>query len=157
MSRTIGNAHKTTIDWTAARFEPDAFMRYWQHSAVRMARANERIFHGMVAAVRREMELGQVLMQINLSALQPTQLMVNANEVDSGKPARNMREIERVVTGLGEVSEEIWTSFGEAARLLFHDEEISFRDCALDPARTAGRAAHWGGQRHERTHATSSD
>lgn len=158
MSRTTGNAHKTTTDWTAVRFEPDSFIRYWQHSAVRMVHANERIFCGMVAAARREMELGQELVQINLAAMQPTLFTTaNTDEVESGKSARNMREVERVVTGLYEVSEEIWTSFGEATRLLLHDEEVSFSDCASDPARTAGRAAHWGGQRHERTHAASSD
>ena len=156
MSRITGNAHKTTTDWTAVRLEPDSFMRYWQHSAVRMVHANERIFRGMVAAARREMELGQELMQINLASIQPTLFAADTDKVESDKSARNMREVERVVTGLYEVSEEIWTSFGEAARLLLHDEKVSFSDCVSDPARTAGRAAHWGGQRHERTHAASS-
>lgn len=50
-------------------FEPDVALRFWQQSATRMMRANERLMRGMTDMVNCQMELGQTLLQHHLDAL----------------------------------------------------------------------------------------
>jgi hypothetical protein len=48
---------------------PDVALRFWQQSATRMMRANERLMRGMTDMVNCQMELGQTLLQHHLDAL----------------------------------------------------------------------------------------
>jgi hypothetical protein len=50
-------------------FGPDVALRFWQQSATRMMRANERLMRGMTDMVNCQMELGQTLLQHHLDAL----------------------------------------------------------------------------------------
>jgi hypothetical protein len=54
-------------------FEPDVALRFWQQSATRMMRANERLMRGMTDMVNCQMELGQTLLQHHLDALKSSQ------------------------------------------------------------------------------------
>lgn len=133
MRQTNGNA-ATQSNRTAIGFEPESMIRYWQHSAVRMVRANERMFQGLIAATTLEMRLSQILIRYQLAVMQPRPNGFNADDF-SGNPAReNTGETDQLIAGFGEISRELWNSVGEATRLLFADEEIKFRDCAVTPA-----------------------
>ena len=50
-------------------FGPEVALRFWQQSATRMMRANERLMRGMTDMVNCQMELGQTLLQHHLDAL----------------------------------------------------------------------------------------
>jgi hypothetical protein len=50
-------------------FGPDVALRFWQQSATRMIRANERLMRGMTDMANCQVELGQTLLQHHLDAL----------------------------------------------------------------------------------------
>jgi hypothetical protein len=50
-------------------FRPDFALRFWQQSATRMMRANERLMRGMTDMANCQAELGQTLLQHRLDAL----------------------------------------------------------------------------------------
>jgi|ERR1700733_7968793 len=52
-------------------FGPDVAIRFWQQSATRMMRANERLMRGMTDMANCQMELGQTLLEHHLGALKP--------------------------------------------------------------------------------------
>jgi hypothetical protein len=50
-------------------FGPDFALRFWQQSATRMMRANERLMRGMTDMANCQAELGQTLLQHHLDTL----------------------------------------------------------------------------------------
>ncbi|HQT46221.1 MAG: hypothetical protein B7X08_06785 [Acidocella sp. 20-63-7] len=136
----------------SAAFNPTVMMTSWQQAGLRALRAQERVLHGMLNAARLEIQFGQDLM-IN----RMTQLQMGAGKAQPSAPL-GTQEVERLLTMVREVSEELSNSFSEATRLLAegtpaaqlketHTKENSHK--AGDGADDGGHAAVRSIRKHE--------
>lgn len=112
-------------------FQPEMVGRFWQHSATRLVRANERILHGILTAATREVQLVQDLTRYNLKRFNkfadgtsPEQARTESQE--------SYREFETILTGLREVSEELWKTFGDASKLFLEGTLAEARNVASE-------------------------
>jgi len=123
----------------ALKHENATVMHLWQDNAGRMLRANERVMHGMMSAIKLEIELGQHLVEHRLNTFR------QASQAD--KPAaagqtmldRYLQEMERMTATMREVSEEMRKSFGEATKIIFdrQDENLKAAAEASPPVQAA--------------------
>jgi hypothetical protein len=118
----------------AIKHENATIMRLWQDNAGRMIRANERVMHGMMSAVKLEIELGQHLVEHRINAFR------QASQADKPAAAGQtvvdsfMQEMERLTATMREVSEEMRRSFGEATKIIFDHQEQNLHDAvAVSP------------------------
>lgn len=135
------NAEAVKSETLSVAFEPELMTRFWQHSAMRLMRANERILHGLMTAATREMELAQDLMRYNLSKIhkfsnsgEPE--VANKNEAEEG-----FKQFEEILTGLREVSQDLWKTFGEASKLLLEGSLAEAQETAIEPVKKAAKQA----------------
>jgi len=109
---------------------PEAFVRNWQLTGLRVLRAQERMLHGMMSAARLEMQFGQDLLMNRMARF-------NASGDNGGRNEGAFQEIDRMITMMREVTEELRTGFSEATQLLTDTAE----EVAQNTARKAGAAA----------------
>lgn len=124
------------FDKAIGAFNTEGLMRGWQQGTMRVLRAQERIMEGMVAAARLEMRYGQELMANRLG-------MMKWEMPEPGhSSSRATDEVDKFISVVREVTEELRTSFTEATKLLNGSETAA-------EARKAGGAA-----RHTKTAVT---
>jgi hypothetical protein len=110
---------KTTAE--TARSEGSTMMRLWQENANRALRANERMMHGMLNALRMEFQLGQDLLEHRINTFKAASQAEKPSEAGHTVLDRHLHEMERLVASMREISEEMRNSFGDATKLMFHD------------------------------------
>jgi len=114
----------------ALKHENATVMHLWQDNAGRMLRANERVMHGMMSALKLEIELGQHLMDHRIGTFR------QATQAD--KPAaagqtvvdRYLQEMDRLAATMREVSEEMRKSFGDATKIIFDRQDENLKEAA---------------------------
>jgi len=94
---------------------PAAFMVHWQKAGLQLMRAQERVLHGMLSAARAEVQFGHDLL---------IERMTSLNAAAHGETQTGVPEVERLLTMVREVTEELNTGFSEAAKMVA--EGLSF-------------------------------
>ena len=102
---------------TSSPLNPETFMRNWQQTGMRILRAQERMLQGVTTAAKLEMRYSQEVMESRLSLLKWSETDMQ----DRSSYAR--QEVDKLVTLLRDVSEELRTGFSEATRLLANAAE----------------------------------
>jgi hypothetical protein len=111
---------------------PETFVRNWQMTGLRVLRAQERMLHGMMSAARLEMQFGQDLIMNR---------MVRFNSRDEGGRADGaFQELDRLITMIREVTEELRSGFNDATQLLTETADEVIQD-TTKAAGTAAQAA----------------
>jgi hypothetical protein len=121
MSQSKMSANGAESEKALAKFEPAAVLRFWQLSATRMMRANELMMRGMMGIAKKQMELGQELLQHRLATLQSTQTGETLTATASFARVHtehNRKEMERVVAGMREATDDLKTCFSTATKAL---------------------------------------
>ena len=118
---------------------PETFVRNWQMTGLRVLRAQERMLHGMMSAARLEMQFGQDLIMNRMARF--------SSRPETGARADGaFQELDRMITLMREVTEELRSGFNEATQLLTETAEESIRDTTKKPCRRstekATEAAH---------------
>jgi TRAP-type mannitol/chloroaromatic compound transport system permease large subunit len=121
----------------AVKFDPLAAMQVWQRSTARFSRANVELMHGLTAATKMQVELGQELMQRQFSALKQFSLGAKPATILNGQIAKTSEEADHLVTTVRKISDEIRLSFTQATRMLFEAEAPEADGSAVVAARKA--------------------
>ncbi len=119
--------------------EGNTMLRIWQENANRMLRANERMMHGMMSALKLEFQLGQELLEHRMNTMRAASQTDKPIEAGQTIFDRHVQEMERLVATMREVSEEMRSSFGDATKMMFHDIDQQTKDLvtAATPAPVA--------------------
>jgi hypothetical protein len=112
---------------------PETFVRNWQMTGLRVLRAQERMLHGMMSAARLEMQFGQDLIMNRM-------VRFNARSDDKGRADGAFQELDRLITMIREVTEELRSGFNDATQLLTETADEAIHD-TTKAAGTAARAA----------------
>lgn len=119
---------------SGGEFDPEPMMRFWQHGALRLMRANERMLHGYLAMATREAALMQRLMHYNVDRFQHNcaRFQQFSSQGKAAKPAANgesgLHELEQIFSELRELSEELWQTFADTSKLLIEDTLTEARE-----------------------------
>jgi hypothetical protein len=115
--------HDVTTERTRAAITmmPETFVRNWQMTGLRMLRAQERMLHGMMSAARLEMQFGQDLIMNRMARF-------NTRSENAPRGDGAFQELDRMITMMREVTEELRTGFSEATQLLTEDADESVQD-----------------------------
>jgi len=97
---------------SSSPLNPENFMRNWQQTGMRILRAQERMLQGVTTAAKLEMRYSQEVMESRLSLLKWSETDMQ----DRTSYAKN--EVDKLVTLMRDVTEELRTGFTEATRLL---------------------------------------
>jgi len=106
----------------ALKFDPSATMEFWQKATARFTRANEQLFRGLTAAARLQVELGQELIQSQMSALTHMTPGEKPEEMLKSQLAHQTQEAEHLFKAIRKISDEIRHSFTEATHTLMETE-----------------------------------
>jgi hypothetical protein len=119
--------------------EGNTMLRLWQENANRAMRANERMMHGMMSALKLEFQLGQELLEHRMNTMRAASQTDKPIEAGQTIFDRHVQEMERLVATMREVSEEMRSSFGDATKMMFHDIDQQTKDLvtAATPAPVA--------------------
>ena len=98
-----------------------------------MMRVNELVMRNIMNTVKRQTELRQELLQHHLTVLQPA-----LNGESSTSPAgfakaqleHNLHRMERMVTEMRRVTDEITQCFNESMKVLFEDKQSDIHEAA---------------------------
>jgi hypothetical protein len=126
MTSTDGTTHTgdtsghTSI--AALKFDPTATMQFWQKATARFTRANEQLFHGLTAAARMQVELGQELLQSQVAALKHITPGENPESMLKTQLTHQTQEAEHLFKSIRKISDEIRHSFTEATRTLMETD-----------------------------------
>lgn len=136
MSATqLEDAAKTGAE--TMKSEGNTMLRIWQENANRMLRANERMMHGMMSALKLEFQLGQDLLEHRMNTMRAATQADKPAEAGQTVIDRHIQEMERLVATMREISEEMRASFGDATKMMFRDLDKQAKDLA-----TAATPAH---------------
>jgi hypothetical protein len=113
---------------------PETFVRNWQMTGLRVLRAQERMLHGMMSAARLEMQFGQDLIMNRM-------VRFNARGEEGGRGDGAFQELDRLITMIREVTEELRSGFNEATQLLTETADEAIQDTTKTVA-TAAQATH---------------
>lgn len=113
-----------------AKSEGSTVMRLWQENTSRLLRANERMMHGMLAALKMEFQLGQDLLEHRITTIKTASQAGKPSEAGHTVMERHVQEMERLVASMREISEEMRKSYGDATKLIFHDAEQQAHELA---------------------------
>jgi hypothetical protein len=122
------SAAKTGLD--TMKSEGTTMLRVWQENANRVLRANERMMHGMMSALKLEFQLGQELLEHRMNTMRAATQAGQPAEAGQTVFDRHVQEMERLVATMREVSEEMRASFGDATKMMFHDMDQQTKDLA---------------------------
>jgi hypothetical protein len=125
---------------TSVRFEPELLGRFWQHNTTRLARANERILNGILAAASRELQLVQDLTRYSLDRFNKLSEVARPEKVKT-EGEQNVVEFEHILAGFREITDEIWKSFGDASKLLLEGALTEAQDVASETVHRGARQA----------------
>jgi len=125
----IGADHFNTAAQTA-KSEGSTMMRLWQQNANRMLRANERMMHGMLTALKLEFQLGQDLLEHRINTFKAASQTEKPSEAGHTMMDRHLHEMERLIASMRDISEEMRNSFGDATKLMFQDVGQQAKDLA---------------------------
>jgi ElaB/YqjD/DUF883 family membrane-anchored ribosome-binding protein len=90
-------------------------------TGLRVLRAQERMLHGMMSAARLEMQFGQDLIMNRMARF--------GSRPENGARADGaFQELDRMITMMREVTEELRSGFNEATQLLTDTAEEALRD-----------------------------
>jgi len=121
---------------TSFALTPEAFIQHFQKNTLRVLRAQERMMHGLVKAAQLEMRFGQELLHSRLELLGGKSMEARpATEHATG-------EIERILTMMREVTEELRSGFTDAARLLSEKADAQTKDAVESFAETLEDSVH---------------
>jgi hypothetical protein len=95
---------------------PETFVRNWQMTGLKVLRAQERMLHGMMSAARLEMQFGQDLIMNRMARF-------NARGENGQHGDGAFQELDRMITMMREVTEELRSGFNEATQLLTENAE----------------------------------
>jgi hypothetical protein len=112
---------------------PETFVRNWQMTGLRVLRAQERMLYGMMSAARLEMQFGQDLIMNRMAHF-------NARKDEEGRSEGAFQELDRLITMIREVTEELRSGFNEATQLLTETADEVIQDTTTKLG-TATRAA----------------
>jgi hypothetical protein len=121
MSATNGNA-TNHFAAAAVKFDPLAALQFWQKSASRFSRANEVLVRGFTAAARLQVELGQELIQSQLSAFTQITPGEKPESILKTQIAHQTEDAHHLFEAIRKISDEIRLSFTEASRTLLETE-----------------------------------
>ncbi len=110
---------------------PETFVRNWQMTGLKVLRAQERMLHGMMSAARLEMQFGQDLIMNRMARF-------NARGENGPRADGAFQELDRMITLMREVTEELRSGFNEATQLLTETADEAFKETV----KSAGAAAH---------------
>jgi hypothetical protein len=128
---------KNRLPTATATFDPMAAMKIWQKSASRLARVREVLISGFVTTTRMEVELGQTLMQSQMSAFKHITPGEKPEAIMKAQMAHQVEDSKHVFAAMHKISEEIRQSFTEATRTLLDTEESA----AVETSENAIKAA----------------
>lgn len=111
---------------------PETFVRNWQMTGLKVLRAQERMLYGMMSAARLEMQFGQDLIMNRMARFNTR----SDNGSRGGDGA--FQELDRMITMMREVTEELRSGFNEATQLLTENAE----EVLQDTVKGASAAAH---------------
>jgi hypothetical protein len=117
-----------------ANFDPMEAMQLWQTSTARLSRAGETVMRGMMSAVQMQMNLGQELLQHQLSAFQLAAGGEKPEALWKAQIDHSVEDAQHLVETFQKISEEIRISLADAARVLMENEK------KLDSVSAAERA-----------------
>jgi len=145
MNASNGAGHESVL----AKFDPMEAMQLWQTSTARLSRAGETVIRGMMSAVQMQMELGQELLQHQISALQLAAGGEKPEALWKAQIDHGVEDAQHLLETFQKISEEIRLSFADATRVLLENEtkadsaSVSEEARAPDftPARNQSRAA----------------
>ncbi len=131
------------------KFDPMEAMQLWQTSTARLSRASETVIRGMMSAAQMQMELGQELLQHQISALQLAAGGEKPEALWKAQMDHNVEDAHHLLETFQKISEEMRVSFADATRVLLENEtKVESASVAEEartpdftPARTPSRAA----------------
>jgi hypothetical protein len=120
MSQSKMSANGAESEKALAKYEPAAVLRFWQLSATR----NELMMRGMMGVAKKQMALGQELLQHRLATLQSTQtgetLTATAGFAQV-HTEHSRKEMERMVAGMREATDDLKSCFSTATKTLLEN------------------------------------
>jgi hypothetical protein len=121
----------------ALKFDPSATMEFWQKATARFTRANEQLFRGLTAAARMQVELGQELVQSQMSAFKHITPGEKPETLLQSQIAHQTEETDHLFESIRKISDEIRHSFTEATRTLMETEAPAQIESVAAAARKA--------------------
>jgi hypothetical protein len=100
------------MDTQDSTLSPETFVRNWQQTGMRILRAQERMLQGVTSAAKLEMRFGQELMESRLALLKWTE------QDPQSRSDHAIQEVEKILSLVRGVTEELRVSFTEATKLL---------------------------------------
>jgi ElaB/YqjD/DUF883 family membrane-anchored ribosome-binding protein len=113
---------------------PETFVRNWQITGLRVLRAQERMLHGMMSAARLEMQFGQDVIMNRMARF-------NGRSEDRTRGESGFQELDRLITMIREVTEELRSGFNEATQLLTDTADEVIEDTTKAAQATTDKAA----------------
>jgi hypothetical protein len=104
------------------KFDPMEAMQLWQTSTARLSRAGETVIRGIMSAAQMQMDLGQELLQHQISALQLAAGGEKPEALWRAQIEHSVEDTQHLLETLQKISGEIRLSFAEAARVLLESE-----------------------------------
>jgi len=104
------------------KFDPMEAMQLWQTSTARLSRAGETVIRGMMSAAQMQMELGQELLQHQISAFQLAAGGEKPEALWKAQMDHNVEDAQHLLETFQKISEEIRLSFADATRVLLDNE-----------------------------------
>jgi hypothetical protein len=105
-------------------FGPEVALRFWQQSATRMMRANERLMRGMTDMANCQVELGQTLLQHHLDTLQSGPNGGGSSDFVHVHIEHHRKRVEHTNAAMQKTMRAITMCFKEATQELLQNEAI---------------------------------
>jgi hypothetical protein len=125
MSQSKISSNGAESEKALAKFEPLSVLRVWQQSATRTMRANELMIRGLMDVARKQMDLGQELLQSRFATMQSARTGETLTATTSFAKAHaenNRKEMQRMVASMHEVTDDLKKCFNGATKVLFDSE-----------------------------------
>jgi hypothetical protein len=118
MNASNGGGHDSAL----VNFDPMEAMQLWQTSTARLSRAGETVIRGMMSAAQMQMELGQELLQHQISAFQLAAGGEKPEALWKAQMDQSVGDAQHLLETFQKISEEIRLSFADATRVLLENE-----------------------------------
>jgi len=118
MNASSGAGH----EFVPAKFDPMEALQLWQTSTARLSRAGETVIRGMMSAVQMQLDLGQEVLQHQISALQLAAGGEKPEVLWKSQFDHSVEDAQHLVETFQKISEEIRLSLADAARVLLETE-----------------------------------
>jgi hypothetical protein len=125
MSQSKTTSNGAESDKALAKFESVVVLRAWQQSAKRTMRANELMVRGLMDVARKQMELGQALMQSRFATMQSVrngETLTATTSFAKAHAENNRKEVQQMIANMHEVTDDLKKCFSSATKALFDSE-----------------------------------